>query len=129
MARSAKIKNPDLQFAIGLVVAILFGILGVAGVIPFGWASVLLAGAMVFGASALWRSHWLSSLGAVARCVIVLVFIAAYSAIAYPALNRLAQRAEAEPNGPVIQHGSDCASNVSGNGNKVNIDCSDKSKK
>ena len=125
----SRVTNPDLQFIISIAVAILFGILGVAGMISFGWAVTLLAGAMLFAGWSLWRSHWLSALNVFMRSLVVLGFVGIYSALAYPALNRLAHKPQDDRQKQVIQNANDCSSNINGDNDKSDVNCSDKSKK
>lgn len=127
----SRVSNADLQFIVGIAIAILLGILGIAGVIPLWFALLSIALVLPWAGWALWRSQWLSSKGAFIRTTIVIVFVAVYSAAALPAIIKLTH--QQEDHGPATpvpsQSATDCSQNVSGDGNKGSVNCGDKSKK
>ncbi len=124
------VSNPDLQFIVAMAVAILFGVMGTAGVIPILFAVLALAASMLVASWALWRSQWLVGRTSTERALIVLAFAAIYCSAAYPAVAKLLrERRESSTQPAVIQNAADCASNVNGNGDKVSVNCDDKSQK
>jgi hypothetical protein len=124
------VSNPDLQFYFSLAVGILFGVVGVAGAIPILFAVVALAASMLVASWALWRSQGLAGKTSTMRGLIVLIFGVIYCSAAYPAVTKLIREHRESATQPaIIQNATDCASNVIGDGNKVSVNCDDKSKK
>ena len=130
---SPHISNTDLQFIIGIAITALFGILGVAGVIPLGFALLSIALVLPWVGWALWRSEWLSSKTKPIRALIVILIVIVYSASAFPAIIKLAHRQEDQKHAPTVpvpnQNANDCSQNFAGDGNKGSVNCGDKSNK
>lgn len=122
-------KTSDVQFAVSTSLAVLLGILGVAGIVPFWFALGGTIGTLAWAVVSLWRSRWLSSRSLLVRTVVIGVFVAMFVGVAYPALRKLANKDDSVSAPTVTQTAGDCASNIVGNGNKATVDCGDKSKK
>jgi hypothetical protein len=131
VAKSNKfsVSNSDLQFLIALAVAVLFGVLGVAGVIPPWFAVLTLLATMLVASWALWRSQWLAGRTLLLRGVIVLAFAIVFCSASYPAVAKLIKEHTESTVPTANQKAQDCSSNVDGNGNNVSVNCDDKGKK
>lgn len=74
---------------IGIALGVLFGIMGVGGVIPIWFAGLALFSCALLTVGTLWRSAWLSRRRTSTRAIIVSLVAVVYIAAATPAMLKL----------------------------------------